>query len=590
VQGQKIPAVRGGLKAATTDPETIRSWWRENPEYNVAIATEGMLVLDIDPGGESWLADMPVGELVAAPMSRTPRGGAHYWFRQLSHLKLRNTAGLLAANVDTRANGGYVLVAPSRTQAGAYQWVRELTGPEAQPLVPDWLVKPADETQITVTPADETQIAIVDGKRNDWLYRRACALRGAGLNADEILEALESLNLRCCDPPLSMHELAELRTIAQSAQRHAPNPDTDRTIPETPRFVLLRSSEEVLDKMERPRYIVDGVLVEGQPAVIGGRTKTLKTSIAVDLVLSLGSGKDFLGQWPSRKRKVAFWSGESGAATIMETAQRVAKAKQIDLADCSVLWGFDLPKLALDDHLAHMEEVITSREINVAVIDPLYLSLLSMETAGKASNVFAMGSLLQPLGELGQRTKCTFIVLHHFRKSGVPNPEDPATLEELSQSGISEWARQWILLQRRSAYQVNGRHELWLRCGGSAGHAGLYAVDVEEGLYDAYQPEGGRHWDVLVRSAQTARTDAKDEKAERQARIQAEKDKRDQVSVLEALAAYPEGETLRVIRESLPTSGAKTQQAVNQLLRDGRIETVTIQKGGREYAGFRLSN
>ena len=36
---QKEPATEHGCKDATEDPEIIRTWWRERPDCNVAIAT-----------------------------------------------------------------------------------------------------------------------------------------------------------------------------------------------------------------------------------------------------------------------------------------------------------------------------------------------------------------------------------------------------------------------------------------------------------------------------------------------------------------------------------------------------------------------
>ena len=95
-----------------------------------------------------------------------------------------------------------------------------------------------------------------------------------------------------------------------------------------------------------------------------------------------------------------------------------------------------------------------------------------------------MGAALQPLTKLAQETGATLIVLHHFRKGGQPNEDEPAGLEELTMSGASEWARQWILLQRRAAYQSDGRHLLWMRAGGSMGHGSLWGVTLDEGLLD----------------------------------------------------------------------------------------------------------
>src|SRR5258708_3229252 len=53
--GPKAPATTHGFKDATTDPETIRSWWTDNPAYNVAIATgeQSIDVLDIDIEADS---------------------------------------------------------------------------------------------------------------------------------------------------------------------------------------------------------------------------------------------------------------------------------------------------------------------------------------------------------------------------------------------------------------------------------------------------------------------------------------------------------------------------------------------------------
>src|SRR5262245_14753214 len=47
----KRPATANGLKAATTDANTIREWWQQDPRFNIGIATgkpSGIFVLDVD--------------------------------------------------------------------------------------------------------------------------------------------------------------------------------------------------------------------------------------------------------------------------------------------------------------------------------------------------------------------------------------------------------------------------------------------------------------------------------------------------------------------------------------------------------------
>src|SRR5205807_8707221 len=60
----------------------------------------------------------------------------------------------------------------------------------------------------------------------------------------------------------------------------------------------------------QPHWLVEQILVENQLCTIGGPPKSLKTSIAIDLAISLGSGTPFLGRWKvPEKRKVAIISG-----------------------------------------------------------------------------------------------------------------------------------------------------------------------------------------------------------------------------------------------------------------------------------------
>ena len=147
------------------------------------------------------------------------------------------------------------------------------------------------------------------------------------------------------DPPLSDHQ--------GNGQAHqAPADDaTDQAAgdgkPKEPLpFTKLLTGGGLLALDRRRRFLVKGVLVEGQPMIVGGRSKTLKTSIVCDLVVSLGSGTPFLGRFDARQVAVGFWSGESGAATIRDTARRCAEARGVELAETWTLWCFDLPRLS----------------------------------------------------------------------------------------------------------------------------------------------------------------------------------------------------------------------------------------------------
>ena len=418
-------------------------------------------------------------------------------------------------------------------------------------------------------PTVHTGNVVVDSPKSRAEYIRSLAIR-LSVDADDLFWWL--------DPDIRAHADHYLSTGSAGA------PEPGEAPP--PAFTRLMDCAALLALDIRPRYLVRGVLVEGQPCVVGGRSKVLKTSVATDLIVSLGTGTPFLGEFPADQCQVAFWSGESGAATIRETAKRVAAARAADLASASILWSFDLPKLARDDHLFAFRETIDRHRIKVAVVDPLYLALIGPETARGAGNVFTMGAVLQPLSEIGQETGCTIVLLHHFRKGGAPDQDEPAALEELSQSGVAEWARQWVLLARRSAYQADGHHELWLRCGGSAGHASLWALDVHEGLIDPESLDGRRR-DVSIRSVSDVRNEATRAAEDRKARQRAERDEDDRRRMLEALRRTPDGDTVTGLRQLAGLSGARAADALRTLVGEGRAEACDVQKYQRIEKGYR---
>jgi hypothetical protein len=74
----------------------------------------------------------------------------------------------------------------------------------------------------------------------------------------------------------------------------------------------------------------------------------------------------------------------------------------------------------------------------------------------------------------------TLILVHHNRKA-VSKSKEPPQLEDMAMAGFSEFARQWWLIGRREKFRPGYPHELWLNAGGSAGHSGLYRVDIDEG-------------------------------------------------------------------------------------------------------------
>ncbi|MDR6266601.1 bifunctional DNA primase/polymerase [Roseobacter sp. N2S] len=130
----KHPILGGGFKIASMDAETIKAWWNDYPNANVAIATgevSGVFVIDVDvANGKSGAASLKfleteVGSLPKDALVKTGSGGLHIYLK-MHNQEINNSASKIAEHIDVRANGGYVIAPPSTHKSGfQYEWMNE---------------------------------------------------------------------------------------------------------------------------------------------------------------------------------------------------------------------------------------------------------------------------------------------------------------------------------------------------------------------------------------------------------------------------------------------------------------------------------
>ena len=349
------------------------------------------------------------------------------------------------------------------------------------------------------------------------------------------------------------------------------------------RLQFITSSEFSASQYE-VQWHVPGVLVRGQPCVVGGPSKTLKTSVVLDLAISLASRTTsrFLGTREVEPASVLFFSAEMGGATIRSTAQRICIQKGLQLGQLDITWCFEAPRL---DHVSDMRAIraeLENRPRDIVIVDPLYLCLLSNESDVSPDNLFAMGPLLRKLSKICTNCGATPILIHHFNKAGSMS-RDPPSLENLAYAGISEFARQWMLLSRREPYNPEtGQHHLWLNVGGSVGFSHLWAVDINEGVLQ--DDLTGRHWQVEVS------TPSESHQAGRHAREVQREEVIDQnaARILNYLLGVPSGNTMSQIRAAVGLGETRCMAAIRKLLEQGRIERTSVRQSNHQgYVGYR---
>lgn len=236
----KHPRTAHGCKDATTDAQQIRDWWTSWPDAHVAIATgaeSGLVVLDVDPrhGGDDSLAELETKHGKADTVEAlTGSGGRHLFFAHPGY-KIGNTAGRVAAGLDTRGDGGYVIAAPSgHISGGSYSW-ESSSEPDMLPLAPwpEWLRERT--AQAASLPAAPDKM-IPAGARRQHLMDLAVRMRKAGATEPAIVAGLVAEFETHCEPepprtPGDLEGIAAWTFGHVSLAPEEPPPPTDADAP-----------------------------------------------------------------------------------------------------------------------------------------------------------------------------------------------------------------------------------------------------------------------------------------------------------------------------------------------------------------------
>jgi AAA domain len=352
---------------------------------------------------------------------------------------------------------------------------------------------------------------------------------------------------------------------------------------------------------EDQRWLVPGVLLAGQPGVISGPVGSLQTAIALDLLISVDTGRDFLGRFPvAETGRTLFMTHESLRPAIQDLARRICAARGIDP---NSLQGFcvctEWPDMSNINHLSRLRDIIASQKFKVVAIDPACLPLferngplpknwtgnndknrrLPKDSHDKDSGLIS--NPLEALAHLSRSTGCSVLFVHRSTGSRqaigcsplMPNAQCLMPTSKCLMPNLANYAHQWIQLSHRARFDPQtGNHELWMSCGTLDRADGTWAVDVREG--ETNKP--GRHWQVDVlppdaareRLAEQNQRDA-DQRRERRAKAPLERDRKRMIKRLEDAR---DGLTATALRNLLGCNGDWAKHVLQSLMASGDVE------------------
>jgi putative DNA primase/helicase len=435
---KKRPLTARGVLDASADAEQVEKWWEKHPAANIGLSTNGLVAIDVDVDGAGnanpWLANEPdkLLDLAAAPMSLTPRGGRHYLFRQPEGWRLGNTASKIAPHVDTRANGGYIIVAPSTIDGKPYRWAAgELDlRPDELPLPPAWLLDLLNPTRqreprSAVAPAANR---IPDGQRNSALTSLAGTMRRVGMSQAEILAALQTANANRCVPPL---DAEEVERIAQSVAGYAPDARAVAKVEtgESPARAKLPASPVLVNLADvTPRkvnWLWPMRIPVGKLTIVAGEPGLGKSFLTMDLAAHVTTGRPWpdCADNPGTRMPAGSVVLLSAEDDLEDTVRPRLDAAGADVSKVTALQGVEYGDAGnptrqrcfnLEQDLPALELAIQAQpNCQLVIIDPITAYLGETDSHKNAE----IRGLLKPLSDLAAQYGVAVVCVSHLNKA-----------------------------------------------------------------------------------------------------------------------------------------------------------------------------
>ena len=250
-------------------------------------------------------------------------------------------------------------------------------------------------------------------------------------------------------PEVVVHIL-QRSTFNKFAGRKTEHQDLLRQVQQAQEIIEIRKqkvvSSEPIEQMEvhtwgnfmqiptRLEWLVDEAWVDKSVGFISGRSKSYKTWMALDLALSVVSGKPFLGRYEIRRTgPVLLIQEEDPGAVLQERLRLIGKAKDMlptvtileDVIDITYpefplhiinLQGFNLGS---DDKIAQVRRLIAEINPVMVILDPLIV-MLGQVDENRATEV---ATLLQVVKMWREEFNCSVVIVHHWNKAKTEEGE-----------------------------------------------------------------------------------------------------------------------------------------------------------------------
>lgn len=411
----KHPRTPNGCTDATTDTATIKGWWNKWPSASVGIATgkkSGLAVIDLD--GPAGLSSGNLLKLSSTITSLT--GAGKQLFYADPEGKLKNSVKKIADGLDTRGEGGYIVVPPSLHPNGKrYTWLGQSLTRRALESLPVLFVNamvPAVPSTVRKSNApnwiDEAIVKLREGHVHNTLISVLGKFRTANFSEEATYELLKPHALENGRPYEGLRD-----KITEIWRRYQPAATMSGNTEDIDQF---------LDQITEVDWICKPFIAKKSFGFVVGLPETLKTWLLADLAIECARPSGlWLGRFSTTPSTVLFIDQERFKGETQRRFNALLAAKGLKKSDLrgrlSIKCGTTI-RLDLEESFQAFKRELLSTRPEVVIVDSFATFHNSPE-----NDRMAIQQVLNKIKALRDEIGCSFVFINHENKFAYPSGE-----------------------------------------------------------------------------------------------------------------------------------------------------------------------
>lgn len=278
-----------------------------------------------------------------------------------------------------------------------------------------WLLSKRAKELLLATEAPQ-------GERSDRLWELEKLLIEAGLPMSTIVDLLEkSVWNKFKDRPNGREQL--LKETLKAEEEFKIQKTVEAVKKEAKKLKVDSYNDLIFNDTRDPQYLIKGFIQYASAAIMAAEPKCMKTFTALDMALSVASGKRFLNVYPVEQAPVLYLQEEVNTSEIKKRIMLISEQKGIASLATPDKWmnvpelpfyitnnvGYDL---TTEEDRNSIENFIVEKGIKFLVIDPLYMVL----GGAQENDATQIRPILKYLTVMREKYQCAVLLVHHFKK------------------------------------------------------------------------------------------------------------------------------------------------------------------------------